>query len=1179
MPHAHPLSPSPSPTLAGASALRRWFRHAALSALVLFAAMFTASFAHAQFRTSVQGVVTDPTGAAIPGATLTLRNTATNETVVRTSSDQGVFNFNALPVSTFTLTVNRTGFQNKILDNLQFIPEQANALNVQLNVAGTTQAITVDASTQPLLDTETASISGTVNENEIQHLPSAGGDVFQLAQLAPGVFGDGSQGGAGGTNNLPSTAGPGGSGGGSAGIFQTENAPQSNANGSQNGNNSITIDGISTVSAVWGGASVITPSEDSVGDVKIISNNYDAEDGRFSGAQVQVTSKTGTNQWHGSAFFRANRPGLNAYQRYNGSGSLASGSPSTRGLQRDTERINQYGGSVGGPILKNRLFFFFAYEAAPSNSTTTGTGWYDTAAFDALAPAGSIASTFLTFAGNAPANAGFIEQTCNDAGLIEGANCHEIPGQGLNVGSPLPTGLGTQDLSWQSISNPGVGGGLSDVADIADYTTTNPTRIKEVQYNGRLDVDATKKDHLAFAIYWVPSATTDYQSSDRPYNLYHHQQVNDAFSAIYNHTFSPSFLNEARANAAGWRWNEVASNPQEPFGLPTDQVDKTGSIQLASFGAPGPSTFDQWTYSYKDVATKVLRNHTIKFGGEATRLYFLNDNTGGERPSYDFYNIWDFLNDAPHTESGDFNPLTGTPSTNRQDERVDLYGFFIQDDWKASATLTLNVGLRYSYFGPLSSKEGNLNTVVLGTGANTFTDMSIKIGGNQSVSQKGNFGPEVGFAWSPKYFNDKIVVRGGFGLNYNQEEIAISSNTNGNPPSLISPNFSSASPTQINPDIEYGVASSPTSLTGYPSNPNTISTFNAQNLPVGGNASVTAVPAHIPTAYTYHFSLDTEYNLGHDIVATVGYQGTVSHHNIIQSNEYVTGFAQGLAFNPLVTGIDFYGNNGGSNNNELLLDLKHEMAHHFMIDGQFQWAKAMDDGSTPYFETPYPYEPSLSYARSDYNVGKALKIFGLWQPVFFHGGHRWAEKVAGGWSLSGIYNVHTGFPFSAIYFSPNSLFYADSNYSSLYPAGYNGQGKHITSNDAFEQGKPNLNFPLAGANQPYFVIPSHPAPVGTGGLALAPGLPSVPGIGRNAFTGPGYRDVDATIAKSFGLPKLPVLGEDAKLEIRADIFNLFNNINLNGGGNIDTNILDAQFGQTNSALGSRTINLEARFSF
>src|SRR6201999_4061517 len=148
----------------------------------------------------------------------------------------------------------------------------------------------------------------------------------------------------GGSYELPGNQGPGGSSGGNAGIFATENGPQIQARGGQYETNGITVDGISTVSAVWGGTSVITPSEDSVQNVKIVSNSYDAEVGRFSGGQIQVTSKSGTNDLHGSAFFKASRPGLNAYQRWNGLGLETPGTPAFRGLNRDENRFNNYGG-------------------------------------------------------------------------------------------------------------------------------------------------------------------------------------------------------------------------------------------------------------------------------------------------------------------------------------------------------------------------------------------------------------------------------------------------------------------------------------------------------------------------------------------------------------------------------------------------------------------------------------------------------------------------------------------------------------------------------------------------------------------------------------------------------------------------------------------------------------------
>ena len=271
--------------------------------------------ARAQFRASIQGVVTDPAGAVVSGATVSLTDTATNHTSTATTSSGGVYTFNALPPSRFTLTVEAPGFKKKTLNDVQILPEQANAVNVQLALGQATQTVTVSGSQAALLDTETATLSGTVDSNQIQHLPSFNRDVFQLAQLAPGVFGDGSQGNGGGTYNLPGNQGPGGSSNGASGIFQTENGPQIQARGGQYETNGISVDGISTVSAVWGGTSVITPSEDSVQDVTIVSNSYDAENGRFSGSSIQVTSKSGTNHLHGSMFFKASRPGLNAYQR------------------------------------------------------------------------------------------------------------------------------------------------------------------------------------------------------------------------------------------------------------------------------------------------------------------------------------------------------------------------------------------------------------------------------------------------------------------------------------------------------------------------------------------------------------------------------------------------------------------------------------------------------------------------------------------------------------------------------------------------------------------------------------------------------------------------------------------------------------------------------------------------
>jgi hypothetical protein len=832
-------------------------------AITLACTMLMTPALQAQFRGSLRGTVTDPQGAVVPGATVTLIDKNTNHTMVSTSDGNGIYQFNALPPAPYKLTAEAQGFKTKALENVQIIPEQPNALDVQLDLGQVAETVTVSGTTQAL-DTETANVSGTVSSDEIQHLPTFGRDVLKVAALAPGAFADNSLASGDDSYNLPGTQSGGGQSGGADGIFKTENGAQIIANGNQTENNGISIDGISTVSAVWGGSTVITPSEDSVDNVKIVSNAYDAELGRFSGAQIEITSKSGSNQFHGSLFFTTHQPGLNAAQPYNGFGNTD---------LRDDNKYNQFGGSIGGPIWKNKIFAFFNYETVREpNSNITGNAWYETPALAALAPAGSIASEYLTFPGNGVVATGInANGNCTAAGLTEGVDCRTIAGQGINVGTPLTTPLGTQDPTWTSITSPGVGSGLGTVADFANYVTSNPTNFTATQYNGRLDANVTEKDHVAFAMYWVPLNKTDYQGGERAYNLFHHNQINDAFSAIWDRTISSTFLNEARVNAAGYRWNEVSSNPQSPVGLPTDNIDQTGSITVNQFGPSVGSILNQWTYTAKDVATKIIGRHSVKFGGEITRLSYLQECAACSVPSYNFFNIWDFLNDAPQMESGSFNPTSGLPTTERQDDRENLWGFFAQDDFKLRRNLTINAGLRWSYFGPLSSKEGNMFMAEPGAGANFLTGLSVRRG-NSWAAQKDNFGPQIGFAWTPGKYQDKIVIRGGYGLNYNQEEISISSNIVQNPGLVVFPTFLESTPTSPNPGIIYATGSDLHSLNTFPANRNTVVTFGANGLPTAGTSNVEIFPTTLPTMRVHHYSFDVENDVGHHVIATLGYQ-------------------------------------------------------------------------------------------------------------------------------------------------------------------------------------------------------------------------------------------------------------------------------------------------------------------
>lgn len=1182
---------------------------------ILFLSLFTLT-AHAQYRGAIQGVVTDPQGAVVSGATVTLTNSETGQVTKATTNDGGVYSINALPPSVYQMKVEKAGFKQKLLQNLQVIAEQANAVNVQLELGNAEETVTVTDST-PLMDTETATVSGTVTSQQIQTMPSFGRDVFQLAQLAPGVFGDGSRSNSGDTNALPGNAGPGGSGA-TAGVFATENGPQITAGGGRRELNNIQLDGVGITSVSWAGAAVITPNEDSVKEVKVVSNSYDAEDGRYPGAQIKIISQNGTNVYHGSAFFKADRPGLNAYTR--------------RGLAgmfdpvRNNARFNDFGGSVGGPIIHNRLFGFFSYETIRNHGTTNVQDFFPTSQFYALAAPGSAAAKFGTFPG-VTVHGGKLKQggpsdphSCTDIGLVENVNCITIPGQGLNVGRPLTSPLGSQDPAWKSPANPGTGGdgggGANNLdpttPDFAFYNVDGPSNDVNVQYNFRVDFNATSKDLLAFSMYYVPARNDAFNGAFIPMNLFHHKVVNEAETFLWNRAISPTLLNEVRVNAAGWRWKDLSNNPNGPWGLPTANFEElnaptdsnnapltygsNGHINGLGIGAPG--TFDQWTYAAKDVLTKVHGSHTIKMGGEITRLEFVDLAPWNARPTYFFRNLWDFVNDAPAEEQATFNPLTGVPSDFRKDTRSNLYGFFVQDNYKVRSNLTLDLGLRWEYNGPISDKRNNLGVVVLGSGANALTGIRVRKGGNLYSPSKTDFGPQVGFAWSPSRFQTRLVLRGGFGIGYTGQEEATSLNGRNNPP-FLSPAFNLTfcpnPPTcsQSQNQIVYGANTFPSdvhSFYGYAANPFGTANFDpTTNLPLPGpNFSpidLTGFPSNWPDTKTYRYSIEGQYDLGHQWVATLGYQGTATRNLTRQYNLNLFLYAtKGVAFNPVVPHVDWYDEGGRANFNALLAEVRHSFGHSFQFDTQYRWSRSKDTGSNNYANGDYEFTLNKDYGRSDYDATHVFKAFGIWSPTFFRGNRSWIEKIAGGWSVSGIVNAHSGFPYTVLYSNFCDAIYqggcGGGGTSSLRPAAYLGSASSDHSNSAFlRAGGDFPNFNPSDQGAAYFTPPSFTAGPSfaavVGGATPGP-VPGPPGIPRNSFVGPHYFDVDATLSKSFGFPNMKLLGENARLEFRANFFNLFNNLNL---FNIQGDLTNSHFGEPQQALGARTVEMQARFSF
>jgi len=723
----------------------KWLR---LMACTLFLLLFSLT-ANAQYRASIQGIVSDPEGAVIPDAQVTITSNETNISHTTRTSGGGAYAITGLAPGSYRLTVEKAGFSKKVLSDVVVQAEQLHSLNVVLAVGEVSQSVTVSEPTVPLIDSESAQIGGTITHQEVEDLPSFGRDPLKLLRLAPGVFGDGAQSASGGTTTMPGVNRA--AAGGVESIFFIENGPQIIANGTRQNSNNIQVDGVGLNSVVWGGSAVLTPNEESIKEVQVVANNYSAENGRNSGAQISVISQNGTNQFHGSGFFKWHRPGLDAYQRWNGPGTP---SPVTR----DNNRFNQFGGSVGGPIWKNKFFFFFSYEGLRNRSNSTKIQWFETPQYRQLAGRpGSLARNTLAFPGVAPLPGTISTLTCAQVGL-PATQCHDVAG-GLDLGSPLTTALGTRDPTRDPPSNPagrpwGIGNGFDGIPDVIRLVTPSPTRSVDAQYNGRLDFHPTDKDLVAFSIYWVPTTTNNINGPARGIDLWNSDRLSQSWTGIWDRTFSSTIINEARFGLSAWKFDETKTNSQAPFGLPVANIDSAGAVSVQKFGAPNPGLFNQSFWTAHDTLSKSYGNHLFKIGGDFSRARFVDAHPDTARPSYSFHNLWDYANDAPFQESGNFDPATGMSSANKKILHYNVTALFFQDDWKVRPNLTLNLGLRWEHYSPVTAEHGLLSTPVLGAGTAVLTGLKIRTGGDLTSTSKQNFGPQLGFAWSPPRSSD-----------------------------------------------------------------------------------------------------------------------------------------------------------------------------------------------------------------------------------------------------------------------------------------------------------------------------------------------------------------------------------------------------------------------------------------
>ena len=1123
--------------------------------LCLSSAMITA---HAQFKAGVQGTISDSSGALVPDAKITLKDLETGRTQEANSSDAGFYRIVGLAPGKYQLTVEKAGYKKSVSESVTVGAENIQGLDVILEIGEISATVTISDETSAQLETETANISKGITPAEVKRLPQAGRDPYELARLTPGIFGDASREANGNSSGIPNSTGPGGS---NNSIFQPENQPQISANGQRISANNFQIDGVGVNSLTHGGAAVVTPNQESVKEVQISSSSYSAEDGRNSGAQIKVVSQNGTNDFHGSAFIKYNSPKLNAFNKY----------PNDFGRGR-TERVErffrQFGGSVGGPVVRDRGFFFFSYEGLRQNSTTPSTIYVETPQFRQAvinARPNGITAAVLRDSGIEPRINEVLQPSCSD--VQGGIPCQVVAG-GLDVGS-LSGGLG-QYLTFGNLG----GGGLDGVPDIQKVIIAAPSTNKPNQYNFRGDLLPSSNDQLTFSTYMTRSffIGSDSGAGARPQADITSTPHNSAFAVLYNRTISPTLLNEARFNFTKFAFDETESSSSTNFGIPRVEIESllTDGRRIR-FGAnqaeTTPGIFSEKTFEFRDVVSNVRGNHGLKFGGELRKE--LNDDNlnGASRPLYTFASLFNFANDAPLFYQINADPQTGGVASAQRHFRSGGYAFFFQDEWKARPNLTLTMGLRYEYFNVLKEKDNLVSNFVFGPGGG-LVGASVEPTTELYKPDRNNFGPKISFAYSPRRFEDKLVFRGGFGLSYNRIPEVVFTNTRGNPPFFA--RFAICCGTAATDfgspfaggQILYAVGTS-NSPFSFPANPAlAVGIDPATGSPPNRTVEIYGALSDTPMAQVYSYSFDAQYGLPYKLTATLGYQGSSSHGLIRLVNQrFVQPVipANFFAFAVFVPTPDV-----DANYNAMNARLSRRFSRGYQFDFLYRWAKTIDtlshEGPGATTNQTFPQDLSQERGPSDFDVRHNLTLSGLWDLPFLRNRSDFIGKAFGGWQINGILSSHSGFPWTP--HTGQCTRSANSNdfVCPSRPTRYFGGALEDTDNNAFI--RPGGNFPGGGLA---FFDQNNP-----GGL-----LP--PGIGRNSFRGPRYFAVDLSLAKRTGLPSF--IGEGAFLEFKVNFFNAFNNLNLAPFEFFSPNVDNPDFGRARNALAGRVVEFQARFNF
>ena len=1113
----------------------------------------------------ISGTITDQTKAPVVGATVTITNADTGVKVYSGSTnDSGIYRAPNIPVGRYNVTISAPGFKSQQVSKIELTVDQKADISATLDVGQVSQTVNVEGTTEALLATDTSSLGQTITPADVQNLPLPSRNVLNLLALTPGV---------------------------STGTDITNqsglNSAQLSFNGSRTLNSEFLIDGVSVVTGSTGAPQTLPPT-DSIREFKVLTSSYSAEYGRTSGAIVTLVTNSGTNTWHGAAYGYFRNEDLDANNYFN----------NLLGKPRPEDRYNLFGGKIGGPVIipklyngKNKTFFFINYEglrqASPYNITTSVPyGDYLGGNFSASPTVIDNPSTKKPFAGN------IIPTTLLSPAALKILSYMPAPNSPgvLNKSDNITTNNYVSIGSSHPTTNTGVARLDESVTDslrvfwtFVHYDNFNPIQ-PALPVGNPLEYEANS------------SQTTGYEST-----------------LGVTKTWTPTLVSELRfgffRNNSEYLPPTYGINSTSTFGITNSFGVAAPEFNISGFNTqPFGTNSNTWRTqidnNYQTVfnTSKSTGNHLVQFGVELRKNQFDDFNpTADVNGSYTF----DGSITNPKNASGDaINALADfllgdiktssyslpQPLIGRRNYNV---GAFVEDDWKIRPNLTLNLGLRWEYESPLTTANNEYSRVDPTTGTVLFAGKNASDTLNLSAS-KHNFGPRVGFAYSP---TQKTVIRSGFGIFY----AGIFSDLGGQ---VLFPGYNVE---QAFNNLGTGIAQ-PFSLSqgmpyvavNNPQNPQAnIAQFNSPSNPLTLSAydGFTQVS---PTPYAQEWNFGVQQEIAKGTIADINYVGMHGVHlpinlptNTVPYNAAIddavakanTTTATQLARPyPTIGSFNSLNMEGTSTYNALQASVHRQFSDNFNFIANYVWSKSLDDASGLYsFSQPsglnlgqFPQQfLALNKGPSEFDRTNVFTLALQYRTK----GNRWVRNF----EFYPILVAQSGIP---LYIGQSNANPAQTGSNqqrpndinpgiSLYvPEGPNGTGvQYLLPCPGTACGSSNGSFPLMPVG-PYFV---------GSGSSRTEALPTAIGtLGRNVVRAPGQLSLDISVGRQFDIV------ERLKFTIRVEAYNAINHTNFAPpSSTLSLTATSAgvpyfnspNFGVITSAYQSRFLQMVARFDF